>query len=407
MDQRSVRVVVGHGDPGRGAALRTVLEGDGFDIVGEVTSTADLARLLLVDQPDVVVLDDAIGVTAVQVVGELAPAAKLVVVWPAGVVPIGGAARVDPGEIQTALSATVGIAAGVELIGLGAIERPDWVDKVRKDPSTLREMLAASAAMPTRPSVTELQRRGKRLHPSTGMGKRSAARAAGAKRAAPVAAVPVAAAAAAATAGAGVGVGVGVGVAQRAPVVADGALEAARNRRLGMIALGGAAVAGALMIALSFGGHRSITVVVAGPFVPQITTPTIVPPAPGNNPTPTNGGPSGPSGGGTPPVTTDGGGTAPTGTLGGPGTKTPGTNSPGPTGGSGGGGTGGSGGTGSGTGGTPVPLVASPGSSAAHNPHGEPPGQARAAEASGAPHGAHGVHPVKPDHPTKVHPHKH
>ena len=175
MDQHSVRVVVGQGDPGR-RPLRDVLTDDGFDVVGVAADTAALAALLRADQPDVVVLDDAIGVAAAQLVAELAPRSKLVVIWPAGVIPIGGAARVEPREVALALSATVGLVAGADLLGLGTIERPDWIDKVRKDPATLREKLAAGAATPARPSVTELQRRGQRLHPSTGTGRRRRAR---------------------------------------------------------------------------------------------------------------------------------------------------------------------------------------------------------------------------------------
>ncbi|MEP6757798.1 MAG: hypothetical protein ABJB55_01230 [Actinomycetota bacterium] len=382
--------------------MRTVLESDGFDVIGEATATADLARLLLADQPDVVVLDDAIGVTAVQVVGELAPRAKLVVVWPAGVVPIGGAARVDPTEVLTALSATVGLAAGIELSALGAIERPDWIDKVRKDPTTLREMLAARGGVPTRPSVTELQRRGKRLHPSTGMGRRSTARSTGAARIMPAAILPIAASEAAEA----------TTPEQAGVEVTDGELEAARNRRIGMIALGGAAVAGALMIALSFGSHRSPTLIAAEPFLPPVAGALFVPPVPGDTPAPANDGPSGPSGDGAPPTSTDGGGSGSTGTVttSGSGTTSGTGTSPGQTApGSGGGSTGsGAGGTGGGIG-TPGPLATSPGNSAAHNPHGEPPGQARATDPSTAPHPAHGEHPRHPEHPTHpspVHTHK-
>jgi hypothetical protein len=46
------------------------------------------------------------------------------------------------------------------------IRRPEWVERVRKDPAALREMLAAHGSPPgTGPSVTELQQgpRGRRL----------------------------------------------------------------------------------------------------------------------------------------------------------------------------------------------------------------------------------------------------
>ena len=148
MDQRSVRVVVGQGDRARGA-LRDVLTDDGFLVVGEAATVSELARVLRDAQPDVIVLDDSIGVAAAQLAAELSPRAKLVVIWPAAVMPIAGAARVDPGEVGMALSATVGLVAG--LSGLGSIERPEWIDKVRKDPAALREKLASERRRPRPP----------------------------------------------------------------------------------------------------------------------------------------------------------------------------------------------------------------------------------------------------------------
>ncbi|MFN8233113.1 MAG: hypothetical protein U0V56_06480 [Actinomycetota bacterium] len=48
------------GDPPGG--LRFVLE-EGFDVVGEATTTVQLVQVLAVHRPDVVVLDDGIGTT--------------------------------------------------------------------------------------------------------------------------------------------------------------------------------------------------------------------------------------------------------------------------------------------------------------------------------------------------------
>ena len=59
------------------------------------------------NEPDVVVLDDGIGVIAVSMVHEVAPQAKVVLVWPAAVVPIGGDARVEPAKILNDLGAAV------------------------------------------------------------------------------------------------------------------------------------------------------------------------------------------------------------------------------------------------------------------------------------------------------------
>ena len=123
-----------------------MLERDGFDVVGDASSTSQLARVLTDERPDIVVLDDMIGVDAVEVVTEIVPDARLVVIWPAAVMPIAGAVRVEPSEVATTLTATVALAAG--LSGLGATDRPEWIERVKKDPATLREMLAAGGSLP-------------------------------------------------------------------------------------------------------------------------------------------------------------------------------------------------------------------------------------------------------------------
>jgi hypothetical protein len=318
MGQRNVRVVVGQGDPERHGFLRTVLEDDGLDVVGEAGTTSHLARLLTDERPDVVVLDDSIGVAAVQVTAEIVPSAKIVVVWPSAVMPIAGAIRVEPSEVLSSLAGTVALAAGIG--GLGGIDRPEWIEKIRKDPTTLREMLAARGELPTRPSVTELQRRGNRLHPAPRRSARPKAKPgekpADKDRGAVVTPIPLA------TASATSAPRLGPRPAPR---------EESWNRRLGIIALGGAVAASALTVALAF-SNRAPSFTAAEP-IPPIVQPSqgpVVPPngngsgnPGGNNGTPggnTNSGPnggSGGSGGGT--TTTIGdGGTDIRGMLGGP-----------------------------------------------------------------------------------------
>jgi hypothetical protein len=390
MGQRNVRVVVGQGDPQRQGFLRTILEDDGYDVVGEAATTSQLARLLTDEHPDVVVLDDGIGVAAVQLAAEIAPSAKIIVVWPAAVVPIAGAIRVEPSEVLATLAGAVGLAVGIA--GPASLGPPAWVEKIRKDPATLREMLAAKGGVPTRPSVTELQRRGHRLHPSPGSPRRAARTKPVAEplkdRDAIVTPIPIAAAAAAAAAMSG-------GAVTPTPA------EESWNRRLGVLALGGAAVAGALMIALAF-SNRAPSITSAEPlFIPPIIQPSDGPTTGGGNGGPgsqphdaTNGpgaqGPGGTANGGTANGATGGAGTT-SGIGGGFDTNVRGQLSGPTTSGGGGGTTGGSTGSpggprsnehlpsshassgngGSSGGGT---TTTAPGQSASHNPHGGPPG---------------------------------
>src|SRR4051794_30321403 len=109
MGQRNVRVVVAQGDLEHAGSLRRVLERDDIDVVGDATNASQLARVLTDEQPDIVVLDDVIGISAVELAAEIAPQARLVVVWPAAVMPIAGAIRVDPSDVASTLTATVAL----------------------------------------------------------------------------------------------------------------------------------------------------------------------------------------------------------------------------------------------------------------------------------------------------------
>jgi len=390
MGQRNVRVVVGQGDLEHAGSLRRMLERDDFDVVGDAANASQLARVLTDEHPDIVVLDDVIGIAAVQVAAEIVPDARLVVVWPAAVMPIAGAVRVDPSEVATTLTATVALAAG--LSGLGAVDRPEWIERVKKDPATLREMLAARGALPARPSVTELQRRGHRLHPSPSAGKRASRK----DEAAAAAVVPI-----------------GLAASQQqepaeppadeaaAAVVPPAVLSSAWNRRLGVIALGGAAAAGALMIALALGPHPSK--ILSADAFPVTIQPAGGPPftvGDGVGTQTQGGGGNGTASGGGTAMNVAGGSTA----TGGSATTGEAFSPHGSLGGLGGGsGSGGSGGSGSGSssdgnggsssGGGPRPNAShlpgahgtgkpgvpgwqdtTPGSTGDHNPHGGPPG---------------------------------
>ena len=318
MNPQRTRIVVGEGQAMRKGLLRFVLEGEGYDVAAEASNAADLARVLAIHQPDVVVLDDGIGATAVQMAREVAPKTKVILVWPGAVVPIGGDARVEPAEVLKQLGAAVQRVTGRATPAVATFERPAWIDKVRKDPATLRDMIEKSGGLPKRPSVTELQRRGQRLHPPAtppvrGDQPAPGTDAPGAPAAGvdpPVVILPTTTPGAdddepvvvldgatppptLAPAGAAPDADAGEDERDAAvlafPAATATAAVAARsddplatewNRRLGTIALGGAAVAGALVIALSLGSLRIPTDVVAAER-PVPATPSVAPPTPG------------------------------------------------------------------------------------------------------------------------------
>ncbi|MGE5227746.1 MAG: response regulator transcription factor [Planctomycetaceae bacterium] len=385
MQQGRARVVVGEGRAARKGLLRFVLEGEGFDVVGEAPDAAELAKLLAVEQPDVVVLDDGIGVTAVQLTHEVAPSAKVVLVWPGAVVPIGGDARVEPSEVLRGLGPAVSQVAGLAGL-LESFERPDWIDKVRKDPATLRELLAKRGAeeTPDRPSIIELQRRAQQAEPAKEPVP-AASDEEDDEHVAPVLILPTAASAeptivlppavVAASAPPAPPAHAQTqeedeDVAGVAAVASVGAVAAAQpdpiatefNRRLGTIALGGAALIGAVVLSLGVSASRvPVSVVNANPSV--ITSSP--PPPPPASPTGT------PTGGATYPPTPPGGNQTHH-HHGGPGPVTLGATQLG----NGGGGNGGGTDTTHGKahqhhGHNDDPT---PGHSGEHNPHGGPPG---------------------------------
>jgi hypothetical protein len=413
-----VHVVVAEGPSTRKGLLRFVLEGEGYDVVAEASTSAELARTVSLYRPDVVVLDDGIGAMAVAMIREIVPSTRVILVWPGAVVPIGGDARVEPSEVLRELGRTMERLTGQPSTtgGSDTLLGRDAVDRARKDPATLREILARGEA-------AQLQR----PHPS-----RAGETAAFAGEAiiedrepAPVVILPVvpsvdeppvAARPEAADTGdvvvvpeaddAGAATASVVAGSAPAETGTDGGLPAGTdaavplesdpeanefNRKLGTIALSGAAAAGALVLALALGGSRVPVAEVRGeaPIADDGASPVTIAPvnpadpvAPlagegatgawigdgarpygGGGLTPTTGGTNG--GAGT--SGSGGGGTAGGGSGGGGGGGTGG-------GGTGGGGTGGGDGTG-GTGGGGTVDDGLPGRSGAHNPHGGPPGQ--------------------------------
>ncbi len=107
MSERRVRVLVGEGRSTRKGLLRFVLENEGYDVVAEAGSTLELAQQLAVHRPDVVVLDDGIDASAVGMMREVLPSARVILVWPRGVTAVGADARLEPSEVMTSLGSTV------------------------------------------------------------------------------------------------------------------------------------------------------------------------------------------------------------------------------------------------------------------------------------------------------------
>jgi hypothetical protein len=247
--------------------LRFVLGSEGYEVVAQASSASELARVLAVHQPDVVVLDDGIGATAVQMTHEVSPNAKVILVWPGAVVPIGGYARVDPGDVLRSLGPTVARAVGTMPVPRENVITPGWADRLKKDPAALREKLEEHDGPSTkRPNVTELQRRGQHLHPVGDIEPIVAAPLVGDVRVAdedlapvlPLSALSMPPAAWASTLPESALVPITAGAAGTA-----GTATAAGewNRRLGTIALGGAVAASAVVIALALsgaGGHQGI-----------------------------------------------------------------------------------------------------------------------------------------------------
>jgi hypothetical protein len=247
---RRVRIVVGEGRTAQQGLLRFVLEGEGFDVVGEAKGAAALSGVIEANEPDVVVLDDGIGVMAVSMVHEVAPHAKIVLVWPSAVVPIGGDARVEPAKILRDLGPAIEHVMAPVTALTETFERPGWIDKVRKDPATLRSKLAGTKETTKRPSVTRLQRRSKRLHPTNQRPRGTERNAREEDVPAPVVVLPV---------------GTGEGDLEPVLDLSAGAIggdlveepseeRSEWNRRLGTLALSGAAAVSAVALALVLGG---------------------------------------------------------------------------------------------------------------------------------------------------------
>jgi hypothetical protein len=147
MGEQRVRVMVGEGQTTRKGLLRFVLENEGYDVVAEATSTLELAQRLVIHRPDVVVVDDGIDASAVGMMREVLPSAKVILVWPRGVTAVGADARLEPSEVMTSLGSTVG-----RLMGRGPLIAPP---KPRTSPPDVIVVPEPESAEPDEPATPE------------------------------------------------------------------------------------------------------------------------------------------------------------------------------------------------------------------------------------------------------------
>jgi hypothetical protein len=163
-----IRVIVAEGPEGSAAPrglLRAVLEREGVEIAGEVGSASELIQLAADEQPDAVVFASQAPQDDLERLRTVAPSSKVVfvssilmaaeaemaeaVVERADVLASLGPVLVHlctPGRVNARRAMTEGF------------DRPDWIDRVRKDPLTLREILSEHGGeLDDRPSVTWLQ----------------------------------------------------------------------------------------------------------------------------------------------------------------------------------------------------------------------------------------------------------
>jgi len=149
----NVRVVVAEGPSTRKGLLRFVLEGEGYDVVGDAATSAELARVVAAHRPDVVVLDDGIGAMAVGMIRDVAPSTRVILVWPGAVVPVGGDARVEPSDVLRELGRAMERLTGQPSTTSNptALRGPGTPARPRQDAGTLREILARGDAARLQP----------------------------------------------------------------------------------------------------------------------------------------------------------------------------------------------------------------------------------------------------------------
>jgi DNA-binding NarL/FixJ family response regulator len=104
---KRVRVVVGEAAPSGAGILRSILEADGFEVVGQASSADQLQPVLAAADPQVIVFDADTTATTVLSARDWAPRAGIVVVWPASVLSPGADQQVEPSRASADLGEAV------------------------------------------------------------------------------------------------------------------------------------------------------------------------------------------------------------------------------------------------------------------------------------------------------------
>jgi hypothetical protein len=126
-----VRVLVAEAaDPPGG--LSGLLERAGHRVVARAATADELAHLVTVAQPEVVVLDAEISAEAVAALRVSQPEIGVVVVWPEGATAASADEQVSPARIRQDLAGAVGRAAPVDVTPAGLASLPG-VSDVRPD----------------------------------------------------------------------------------------------------------------------------------------------------------------------------------------------------------------------------------------------------------------------------------
>ena len=114
--QSVVRVVLGEGAETYSGPLRSALEHEGFDIIGQASNRDQLEQVLAAAEPTAIVLDAKMDAMAVLVAREKLPNAGIVVVWPRGVIAPVADEQVEPSRVYQDLGRAVRRVARLALL---------------------------------------------------------------------------------------------------------------------------------------------------------------------------------------------------------------------------------------------------------------------------------------------------